>query len=96
MFFINENELTDVLSEVCKVLEIVLVTPVATAEAERCFSTLNRIKTFLRNSMLQERLNALAVLSVHKEYISEIPAFNQKVIETFARQKNRRADYLYK
>ena len=40
---------------------IVLITPVATAESERCFSTLKRIKTCLRNAMGQDRPNALAL-----------------------------------
>ncbi|CAH1981406.1 unnamed protein product [Acanthoscelides obtectus] len=33
-----------------------------TAESERCFSTLKRIKTFLRSSMNEERLSAVAML----------------------------------
>ena len=45
--------------------------------------------------MGQERLKALAVLSIHKDMIAEIPAFNQKVIDLFASQ-NRRAQFLYK
>jgi len=32
-----------------------------TAEVERSFSTLKRIKTFLRNSMTEDRLTALAM-----------------------------------
>ena len=45
--FINENELDETFSEVSKLLEIVLVTPVSTADSERSFSTMMRIKTFL-------------------------------------------------
>jgi hypothetical protein len=44
----------------------------------------------------QERLKALAALNNHKDMIAEIPAFNQKVIDLFASQKNRRAQFLYK
>jgi hypothetical protein len=75
---------------------IVLTTPLATAESERCFSTLKRVKTYLRNKMGQDRLNALAVLTIEKEYIANIVNFNERVITKFAGQKNRRAEFLYK
>jgi hypothetical protein len=41
--------------------------PVSTATPERIFSTLKRIKTFLRNSTGQERLTRLVLLSVHRD-----------------------------
>jgi hypothetical protein len=44
----------------------------------------------------QERLKALAVLSIHKDMTAEIPAFNQEVVDLFASQKNGRAQLLYK
>jgi hypothetical protein len=40
-------------------------------------------------SVLKQEL-ALAVLSIHKNVIADTPRFNQKVIELFASQKNRR------
>ena len=46
--FINENGCDETFSEVSKLLEIVLVTPISTADSERSFSTMKRIKTFLR------------------------------------------------
>ena len=45
--FINENGFDETFSEVSKLLEIVLVTPTSTADSERSFSTMERIKTFL-------------------------------------------------
>ena len=94
--FINENGLDETFSEVSKLLEIVLMTPISTADLERSFSTMKRIKTYLQNTMLQDRLNSLACLSIHKEYISKIRDYNNKVINIFAQIKDRRADYLYK
>ncbi|KAL1279200.1 hypothetical protein QQF64_025873 [Cirrhinus molitorella] len=91
-----ENNLVDVFSETVTLLKILITTPMTTAEAERCFSTLKRIKTFLRNSMTQERLNALAMLSMEKRLVIEITDFNMKVIEKFASQKERRAKFLFK
>ncbi|XP_050540290.1 52 kDa repressor of the inhibitor of the protein kinase-like [Daktulosphaira vitifoliae] len=40
---------------------------VSTSTAERSFSTLRRIKTYLRNTMGQSRLNGLANLHIHRE-----------------------------
>lgn len=67
-----------------------------TAEAERCFSTLNRVKTFLRNTMGESRLSALCMLSIENAFIKKDPNFNEKVIEKFASAKQRRIDLIYK
>lgn len=79
-----------------KLLKILITIPMASAEAERCFSTLKRIKNFLRNMMSQERLSALAMLSKERDLIESIPDFNQRVIEMFAAAKYRRIDFLSK
>jgi len=47
------------------VLGILATLPVSTATAERSFSTLKRIKTYLWNSMGHSRLSGLALLSIH-------------------------------
>ena len=94
--FINENGLDETFSEVSKLLEIVLVTPISIADSERSFSAMKRIKTLLGNTMLQDRLNSLACLWIHKKYISKIRDYNNKIINIFAQIKDRRADYLYK
>ncbi|KAL2085015.1 hypothetical protein ACEWY4_020533 [Coilia grayii] len=67
--------LRDTFSETVALLNIIITTPMTTSEAERCFSTLNRIKTFLRNSMGQERLNALAMLSMERKLVLGILIF---------------------
>lgn len=57
---------------------------------------LNRIKSFLRNTMSQDRLNALAMLSMKKNLIKTVPDFNHRVIDKFAFLKDRRAKLMYK
>lgn len=94
--FFKDNNLCISFEQTTKLMEIVLVTPVTTAESERCFSTLKNIKTYKSSTMGQNRLNSLAVLSICREIILHIPNFNEKVIDLFAQLKNRRADYLYK
>jgi hypothetical protein len=92
---VKEKSLENTLSEVHRLVETEVTPPVSTAESERCF-ILKRVKTYLRNSMGQHHLNAGAVLSIHKNLIADIPRFNQKVVELFASQKNRRGQFLYK
>ncbi|KAK0131414.1 Zinc finger MYM-type protein 1 [Merluccius polli] len=91
-----DNNLSEVFSETVTLLKIIITTPMSTAEAERCFSTLKRVKNFLRNTMTQDRLNALAILSMEKKLVNEMTDFNQKVIDKFASLKDRRAKFLYK
>lgn len=96
MDFIRDNNLCATFSECVKLLKVLLTMPMSTAEAERCFSTLKRVKTFLRNTMSQDRLSALAMLSIEREFVMKISDFNAKVIDKFARCKERRAEFLYK
>jgi hypothetical protein len=55
------------LSEVCKLAKLLLVVPVSAASAERSFSSLRRLKTYLRATMGQPRLNNMLLLHCHKE-----------------------------
>ena len=57
----------DLLSEICIVLQLLLVLPATNAESERVFSTQKRIKTYLRSSMGQARLNHLMLMNIHEE-----------------------------
>ena len=54
-------------NEVEHLVRLLLTVPCSNAEAERSFSALRRLKTYLRNSMNQERLNHLAVMHVHQD-----------------------------
>ena len=54
-------------SEVHKLVRIFLTIPVTTATAERSFSALRRLKTYLRSTMTQEKLNNVVLLHCHKE-----------------------------
>ncbi|CAH2006565.1 unnamed protein product [Acanthoscelides obtectus] len=94
--FLIQNSLEETLKETKKLLEIIVTTSMSTSEAERNFSTLKRIKTFLRNTMTQDRLTALSMLSIEQEFISTMENFNGKVIDKFAAKKERRIDLTYK
>ncbi len=53
------------LAEVIKLVRLLLVMPATNAASERSFSAMRRVKTFLRSTMLQERLNAAMVLQLN-------------------------------
>jgi len=76
--------------EIKLVIECVLVIPVSSASAERSFSTLRRIKTYLRTSMINTRLHNLALISIEREFSSELLKDPTKMIDGFAKIKNRR------
>ena len=54
-------------AEVSKLITLFLVVPATSATAERSFSCLRRLKTYLRSTMAQERLNHVMLLHVHQE-----------------------------
>lgn len=93
--FYNLN-LTTTFSETIKILNILCTLPMTTVESERSFSTLKRIKSLLRNTMTQDRLCALAMLSMEKSLIKSIPCFNELVIDQFANSKDRKIDLKFK
>lgn len=52
-------------------LAILLAQPCTTCTIERSFSTLRRVKTWLRSTMSENRLSGLCMLSVHRMRIAE-------------------------
>jgi len=59
-------------SEVFRILRLVLTIPVTSATAERTFSVLRRLKTFLRSSMSQPQLNHTMLLHIHKSRTDQL------------------------
>ncbi|VVC42638.1 HAT, C-terminal dimerisation domain,Domain of unknown function DUF4371 [Cinara cedri] len=94
--FIIDNNVEQIFSETFKLIRIIATIPMTTAEAERSFSTLKRIKTFLRNTTAEKRLTALAMLSIEKKMVNQIPNFNEEVIKVFIKKKDRRIDLEFK
>ncbi|XP_069673117.1 zinc finger MYM-type protein 1-like isoform X1 [Periplaneta americana] len=92
---IHENNLVTILPETVRLLQIIVTIPMPTGEAERCLSTLKRVKTFTQNTMKEDRLSALAMCSIENQLLAS-PNFNELVIDHFAVQKERRADFIYK
>ena len=60
------------LPDVQKLIQLLTVQPATTCTPERTFSALRRLKSWLRSTMSQKRLNSLAVLSVHRQKCADL------------------------
>ncbi|KAL6545318.1 hypothetical protein OROGR_009192 [Orobanche gracilis] len=78
----------DMFPNVMLAYKILLTVPVTVASAERSFSKLKLLKSYLRSTMSQERLNGLAVLSIESKFLANIDY--DKVIDIFASKNARR------
>jgi hypothetical protein len=97
---LKELEESGLLMEAYKLYCLVLTIPSTSVSVERNFSCLKRIKSYLRNSMTEERLSFLAKISIEKELINIISKndqkFYEKIIEKFALLKDRKINLIYK
>ena len=70
-------EVRGLFNQVETLVRLLLVIPVSSAEAERSFSGLRRLKTWLRSTMTQTRLNSVAVCHVQKH---KLDLLDRKII----------------
>nr|XP_042895669.1 52 kDa repressor of the inhibitor of the protein kinase-like [Parasteatoda tepidariorum] len=61
-------------------LKLLAVLPVSVATVERSFSSLRRLKSYLRNTTSENRLNGLALLSIHRD----VKISDEEVLDKFA------------
>ncbi|XP_047141338.1 52 kDa repressor of the inhibitor of the protein kinase-like [Hydra vulgaris] len=67
-------------------IQILATNPVATCTCERSISVIRRLKTYLRNTMSQNRFNSHALMHVHQDISIDV----NEVIDCFARKNPRR------
>lgn len=73
-------------------IKILIPLPISIATAERSFSSLRLLKTWLRSRMREERLTGLALLYIHKNI--NIHNNIENIINRFANDKNRKLDFI--
>ncbi|PRQ17899.1 putative HAT dimerization domain-containing protein [Rosa chinensis] len=77
----------DIFPSVMVAYKILLTIPVTVASAERSFSKLKLLKSYLRTTMTQDRLNGLVILTVERNMLANVDY--EKIIDDFA-SKNAR------
>ena len=87
---LKEKDVLMMLPEFSKVLKIYSVLPISSCEAERSFSALKRLKTYLRSKMGQNRLSSLALMHLERNIVNSVLQEDMsKLIDKFARNKKR-------
>ncbi|XP_028414610.1 zinc finger MYM-type protein 1-like [Dendronephthya gigantea] len=72
----SRKSIKECLSEVHKLLTFYMSVPISSATAERTFSTMRRIKSWLRSTMSENTLNNRMFAAIHKGRIDEINSEN--------------------
>lgn len=88
MELLHKFKVTTTFPNIEIVLRIFLSLMVSNVSGERSFSTLKRVKNYLRNSMIEDTLNELAILNMNSDLLLELNF--DKVIEEFAAKKSRK------
>lgn len=60
------------LDEIAKLMKLIMVLSSSSSSAERLFSTLRRLKTYIRSTMTADRLNLVTILHIHKELTADL------------------------
>jgi len=75
-------EVRCIFAQVERLIRLMLLCPASSCSAERSFSALRRLKTWLRSTMSQPRLNAVTLCHVHQDIMDSIDI--KKLAEEFA------------
>lgn len=86
--FLREQNLGNIYPNLDIVLRMALCTPATNCSGERSFSCLKRVKNYLRSTLSQEKLNALALLCIESELMNKISY--DDIINDFANSKSRK------
>ena len=98
MHLIDVLEYTQLFPSIRSAILTALALPATTCTIERSFSTLRRVKTWLRCTMTDERLSGLCMMSVHRKKIESAQnkkVFIESVIDKFG-QDARRLQFLFR
>lgn len=72
---------------IAQTIEILICLPPTTCTIERSFSTLRRVKTWLRSTISKDRLNDLCMLSIHRAHVlTNKERFIESVLDEFSKK----------
>ena len=89
---LNPNSLLlPTFPNVATAVRIYLTIPVNNCEGERSFSTLSRVKNYLRSTMAQDRLGALSLMCIECDMLKKLDLSD--LVMNFAAGKSRKKDF---
>ena len=87
---LHKHKFYDLLPQFSHIANIFATIPASSCTAERSFSALRRLKTYLRNSMGETRLSNLALLNIERSYVNRVIHESMDlIIDTFGKRKLR-------
>lgn len=90
------SQVPECFPEIIKCYKIAMTIGVSSATAERSFSSLRRIKTYLRSTMTQTHLSDLALLNIERDLSSKLWDQVDEIVLRFAEShKNSRIINFY-
>ena len=84
---LEKNQMNQIIPRFAHLASIFAIIPATSCSAERSFSCLRRLKTYLRNAIGQERLSNCALLNIERQLANQIDI--QKVIDNFGKRNGR-------
>lgn len=90
---IKNNNMENLVPNMVVAYRIMLSMPVSVATGERSFSKLKIIKNYLRNSMNQNRISSLAIISIENDVAKSIEYSD--IIDEFASSKARKIEFIF-
>ena len=91
MYFAVLHHQMCIRDRVLTALALFLTLPVTDASAERSFSVLKRVRSYLRSSMEQDRVSELGMLAINHAEASVLD--KRALIRDFAEMKSRRKNF---
>lgn len=87
-FFIAHSETKGLCPMCTKFVELLLTIPGSSCTNERSFSLMRRVKTYLRSTMGQQRLNNISILAAYRELSDQTNM--AEIVDDFINQNNLR------
>jgi Domain of unknown function (DUF4371)/hAT family C-terminal dimerisation region len=87
---INMGPAANLFGEIQKLVRLYYVLPASVATAERSFSAMRRLKTYLRSTMTSVRLNSVMILSVNRDLAKQLDP--KEIMREFVTRNDVRKD----
>lgn len=85
LYLKEKPEVLPIFAQFMKLIKLLMTIPASSCMNERSFSTLRRLKNYLRSTMSQDRLNDILMLNIYHEMID---IYTEEVLNEFIKKYN--------